>query len=181
MKKAAQLILAGIVVLITSSLCLAGSHHAGEKGYKKGGHMVGKSFLDIDTDKDGLLSFKEYQTAFPSQQKKGFDFLDTSKDGQLDKKEWQAFEEMHKGMGSHHKKKYHHADLPDPAGFNAHFGDMDANNDDRVSLDEFNAFFPGEKKTDKVFAAIDTDKSNTLDHDEWHDFKDAHGLRHIEE
>jgi len=29
-----------------------------------------------------------------------------------------------------------------------------------------------------VFAAIDLNKDGNIDHDEWHKFKEAHGLKH---
>ena len=59
---------------------------------------------------------------------------------------------------------------------NAHFGDMDSNGDDLVSWDEFKAYFP--KAEPSVFESIDLNADNALDHDEWHKFKAAHGLKH---
>ena len=53
---------------------------------------------------------------------------------------------------------------------------MDANGDDMVSWDEFKAHFPHAEP--KVFAAIDLNEDKALDHDEWHKFKAAHGLKH---
>jgi hypothetical protein len=71
---------------------------------------------------------------------------------------------------------YHKTAMPDPASFNAHFGDMDADGDGLVSREEFNNFF---KNPDpKVFDAIDMNKDGAIDHDEWHAFKEAHGMRH---
>jgi hypothetical protein len=32
----------------------------------------------------------------------------------------------------------------------------------------------------KVFIAIDLNQDKNIDHDEWHAFKEAHGLKHIE-
>jgi hypothetical protein len=74
------------------------------------------------------------------------------------------------------KNTYHKAPMPDPKSFNAHFGDMDPNGDDLVSWDEFKAKFPNADPS--VFAAIDLNADNMLDHDEWHKFKAAHGLKH---
>lgn len=73
------------------------------------------------------------------------------------------------------KPTYHETSMPDPKAFNAHFGDMDTDGDDLVSWDEFKAHFPD--AVPAVFEAIDINKDKVLDHDEWHGFKEAHGLK----
>lgn len=78
----------------------------------------------------------------------------------------------------HSGGSYHKSSMPDPATYNAHFGDMDTDQDDQVTREEFQAYFP--EADMKVFEAIDLDKDNRLNHDEWHQFKEAHGLKHIE-
>jgi len=80
------------------------------------------------------------------------------------------------GCSSH--GRYHRQEMPDPASYNAHFGDMDANGDDSVSWDEFKSHFP--QADQKVYAALDLNGDGGVDHDEWHAFKEAHGLKHIE-
>jgi hypothetical protein len=65
--------------------------------------------------------------------------------------------------------------MPDPKSFNAHFGDMDTSGDDGVVWDEFKAYFPNAEP--KVFEVIDQNRDSKIDHDEWHAFKEAHGLR----
>jgi hypothetical protein len=72
-------------------------------------------------------------------------------------------------------KNYHETDMPDPKGFNAHFGDMDENGDEAVTWEEFAAYFPEAKKD--IFKSLDLNEDGVVDHDEWHEFKDAHGLR----
>jgi len=72
------------------------------------------------------------------------------------------------------KANYHKTSLPDPGTFKAHFGDMDSNGDDRVDWGEFKAYFPHAQP--EVYEAIDLNRDNFLDHDEWHAFKEAHGL-----
>lgn len=72
--------------------------------------------------------------------------------------------------------RYHDTALPDPKQFNAHFGDMDNQKDDRVTWEEFKAYFP--QAEPKVFAAVDLNQDGAIDHDEWHAFKKAHGLKH---
>lgn len=72
--------------------------------------------------------------------------------------------------------RYHDTNLPDPKGYNAHFGDMDKNGDGLVSWAEFKAYFPQAEPA--VFAAIDLNTDGNIDHDEWHKFKEVHGLKH---
>ncbi len=71
---------------------------------------------------------------------------------------------------------HHDSPLPDPKGYNAHFGDMDTSGDGKVTWAEFKAYFPQAEPA--VFAAIDLNKDGVIDHDEWHAFKEAHGLKH---
>jgi hypothetical protein len=74
--------------------------------------------------------------------------------------------------------KHHQDNLPDPKGFNAHFPDMDADGDDLVNWAEFKAHFP--QAVPEVFKAIDLNGDGNIDHDEWHEFKEAHDLGHKE-
>jgi hypothetical protein len=71
--------------------------------------------------------------------------------------------------------RYHSTDMPDPEAYNAHFGDMDASGDEVVTWSEFKEFFPGTGP--EVFGAVDLNADGEIDHDEWHEFKDAHGMR----
>jgi Ca2+-binding EF-hand superfamily protein len=81
-------------------------------------------------------------------------------------------------VGCSSGKKHHNTAMPDPQSFNAHFGDMDADGDDLVNWDEFAAHF--ENAEQKVFNAIDLNQDGNIDHDEWHEFKATHGLKHSE-
>lgn len=65
--------------------------------------------------------------------------------------------------------------MPDPQSLNAHFGDMDANGDGLVTWDEFAAYF--QNAEEKVFNVVDLNQNGNIDHDEWHEFKEAHGLK----
>lgn len=76
------------------------------------------------------------------------------------------------------QSKHHKDNLPDPKSFNAHFPDMDADGDELVSWTEFKVYFP--QAAPEVFQAIDLNSDGNLDHDEWHEFKEAHGLGHVE-
>ena len=73
-----------------------------------------------------------------------------------------------------HHQKYHQTDLQDPQRFMAHFPDMDADGDGLVSGREFKTYFPD--ADDNVFKALDLNADGSVDHDEWHEFKSAHGL-----
>jgi len=59
------------------------------------------------------------------------------------------------------------------ADYSAHFTDMDANNDDAVTWDEFKAQYAHAEKS--VFEKVDADKNGEIDHDELHEFKEKHG------
>lgn len=72
------------------------------------------------------------------------------------------------------KDRHHDNPMPAPTAYQAHFGDLDADGDDRVSPEEFKAHFP-EGDMD-VFNLIDADRSGEINHDEWHRFKEAHGM-----
>ena len=67
-------------------------------------------------------------------------------------------------------------DLPDAQSYNAHFPNMDKSKDGKVNWEEFMAYFP--QATPAVFEAIDLNKDKSLDHNEWHKFKAAYGLKH---
>ena len=81
-------------------------------------------------------------------------------------------------IGCSGKAPYHSKPMPDPKTFNAHFGDMDTNGDEQVDGAEFKAHFS--HASDDVFKAIDLNGDKGIDHDEWHRFKEAHGLKHHE-
>ncbi len=146
-----------------------------------GGHgKFDRPFSEMDADGNDSLSYTEFQQVFPSTEQKGFDTLDTDKNGGLSREEWHQFKAMHQGMGGmHHKKRYHDKALPEPSKFNAHFPDMDTDHNDQVTREEFNAHFADVSDNEEVFNAIDLDQNGYLDHEEWHEFKSAHGLKHM--
>lgn len=74
--------------------------------------------------------------------------------------------------------KHHKTAIQNPESLNAHFGDMDTDGDDLVNREEFKAHFPDADQ--KAIDAIDLNGDGSVDHDEWHEFKEAHGLGHIE-
>lgn len=71
--------------------------------------------------------------------------------------------------------KHHKTSMPNPASFNAHFGDMDIDGDDLVNWKELKSYFP--QATPDIFKALDLNADTKVDHDEWHEFKEAHGMR----
>ena len=75
-------------------------------------------------------------------------------------------------------QKHHKTDMPDPKSYDAHFGDSDADGDELVNWQEFAAYFEHAEK--KVFNAYDLNQDGNIDHDEWHEFKEAHGIEPIE-
>jgi hypothetical protein len=73
------------------------------------------------------------------------------------------------------KKPFHDAPLGDPMQYKAHFGDIDTNGDEMVKWYEFKKYFP--QAEPKVFMALDLNDDAVVDHDEWHEFKEAHGMK----
>jgi len=73
------------------------------------------------------------------------------------------------------KKMHHDIPLGDPMQYKAHFGDIDTSGDEMVKWYEFKKFFP--QAEPKVFMALDLNGDAAVDHDEWHAFKEAHGLK----
>jgi hypothetical protein len=71
--------------------------------------------------------------------------------------------------------RFHEKELPDPSSYEAHFPDMDLDGNESVTWDEFNKQFP--QATTDVFEAVDLNQDKAVDHDEWHEFKEAHGLK----
>ena len=59
--------------------------------------------------------------------------------------------------------------------YNAHFGDMDLDGNDMIDMEEFQKYFP--HAGENVFKKADSDKSGSIDHDEWHEFKDRYGYK----
>ena len=68
-----------------------------------------------------------------------------------------------------HKQKY---------SYNGHFGDMDLDGNDGVNWDEFKKHFTHAEND--VFKTADGNNDGSIDHDEWHEFKDAHGYGHAD-
>ena len=53
---------------------------------------------------------------------------------------------------------------------------MDNNGDGRVDRKEFKTQFP--QSNDRVYKALELDGDGGIDHDEWHEFKQDHGMKH---
>lgn len=58
--------------------------------------MAGSLFDDIDLNKDGYISWEEFQTVFPNLKKAAFDAIDTNKDGKISCEEWEHFQKLHR-------------------------------------------------------------------------------------
>ncbi len=132
-------------------------------------------FNRLDIDDSGTLSWDEYNAHFADKDRKIFDALDADGSGAIEQKEWHDFKAAHGMAGPREggKGRYHQGDLPDPAPYMVHMGDIDQDGDDALSWKEFQARFPDSEKS--VFVAIDLDQDGSISHDEWHAFKTAHG------
>lgn len=76
--------------------------------------------------------------------------------------------------GCGHQGKGYEAVQMETKSYDAHFPDVDTNDDDLVSWEEFNNKFTDAEKD--VYEALDLNKDGSVDHDEWHEFKSGSGL-----
>ena len=78
------------------------SVNAGHHSYS----MFGSDISQMDTNKDGMVSFEEYSDFHTEQMKWSFNALDVDNDGSISTDEWNTFLKMH-GVGKsyHHKKQ----------------------------------------------------------------------------
>lgn len=53
----------------------------------------------MDTDKDGRVTWGEFEKAIPSMKKEAFDTIDANKDGALSRVEWDGFRQTHGMQG----------------------------------------------------------------------------------
>ena len=88
-----------LIVVPTSAIFLAFAlflgavinAHAGHHGYM----MFSSDISDIDTNKDGVVSFEEYSALHSEKLKWEFNTLDTDNDGTISAKEWETFLKLH--------------------------------------------------------------------------------------
>lgn len=71
-------------------------------------------------------------------------------------------------------QKFHKTDMPDPAAFDARFGDLDKNGDGAVNWSEFKRSFP--EAEPQVFMELDMNDDAAIDAEEWGQFQKAHGM-----
>ena len=169
-----------VLIMAVLSLSAAGAWAGSDAGHgaMKGGMDLKKydvKFNSLDTSRDGALSWEEYNAHFADPDRNIFDALDTDSNGAIEQKEWHNFKSAHgmAGPKKDGKGKFHQTDLPDPGAYMVHMGDIDKNGDDALSWDEFKGHFPNAEKP--VFDAIDQNHDGSVSHDEWHEFKTAHG------
>jgi len=62
--------------------------------------------------------------------------------------------------------------------YGGHFGDIDLDGNDQISWEEFKKHFEHAEKD--VFNKVDKDGNGSIDHDEWHEFKEQNGYGHKE-
>ena len=105
-----------------------------------------KKFSQMDTDKNGKVTWEEFQKAYPGLSQSVFDALDADKNGGISVEEWQR-----------------------AAG---RFLQMDTDGDGYVSWEDFQRVFPKMQKG--AFESIDTDKNGKISMEEWARFLEQH-------
>lgn len=172
----------GRAVVIAALLTLpAGGAWAGSgagHGAVMGGMDLKKydvRFNSLDVSGDDALSWEEYNVHFKDSDRKIFDALDTDGTGLVERKEWHNFKAAHgmAGPAEGGKGQFHPTELPDPAPYMIHMGEIDKDGDDALTREEFQGRFPDADKS--VYDAIDLNRNASISHDEWHEFKAAHG------
>mgnify|MGYP006298441579 CR=1 FL=1 len=177
-------------VLAVSANGFASSHGKMKgMGHSGGMDMAGMAKFnvpvqEIDADGDGDVTWDDFSQKYEGTEKQVFEVIDTDDDGILSESEWDKFKSAHgMGMGKgamkgekYHGGKYHDADLPDPDKYMVDMSDIDKNNSDDLSWDEFKDKFGDTDR--KVYDAIDLDKDGTISKEEWHAFTAAHGHAH---
>ncbi len=80
-------------MLLTAAIILAAATSA----------QADDKFGTMDTDGNGVVSWEEFQKAYPQMRKPAFDAVDTDGDGSMTHDEWHGFRSRHgeggKGMG----------------------------------------------------------------------------------
>lgn len=81
---------AAVFLMLTTTAALAGHHYHGH------GCMGGSwNMEEMDTNKDGNLSFEEFSDGQTQKLKSGFEMIDKDQNGVISSEEWDAFLEVH--------------------------------------------------------------------------------------
>jgi Ca2+-binding EF-hand superfamily protein len=89
MKRIFSLSLLTVILVFGISLAFAGY------GYHHKGMMTSWDMSAVDTNKDSQLTFEEYSAKQIEHMRAGFDMIDTDKDGVISEKEWNALLKVH--------------------------------------------------------------------------------------
>lgn len=57
--------------------------------------LADSRFDEIDTNKDGYISWEEFQVAMPKMTRAAFDAINTSRSGKISLEEWEKFQHSH--------------------------------------------------------------------------------------
>jgi hypothetical protein len=93
MKRLAVWMVAVSIVALTAGCSFRGNYHDPALPDPK---HYNAHFGDMDSKKDGLISWEEFKAFFPQAEPKVFSAIDINKDGYIDLDEWHKFEEAHR-------------------------------------------------------------------------------------
>jgi len=92
MKRLTVLMVAVSIVAMTAGCSSRGKYHDPALPDPK---PYNARFENLDSKKDGLISWEEFKAYFPHAEPKVFSAIDINKDGYIDPDEWHKFEEAH--------------------------------------------------------------------------------------
>lgn len=97
--------------------------------------VAGSCFDDMDINKDGYVSWEEFQIAFPDLKKAAFDAIDINKDGKISREEWENFQKLHEKDVQSEEGKKEIKNIKIPHGFSK---DLNASEPNDAIHEKFN-------------------------------------------
>jgi hypothetical protein len=92
MKRLTVLMVVVSLVALTAGCSFKGKYHDTALPNPK---QYDAYFGDMDSKKDGRISWEEFKAYFPQAEPKVFSTIDINKDGYIDHDEWHTFQEAH--------------------------------------------------------------------------------------
>jgi len=92
MKRLTVLMVVVSIMTLTAGCSSTGKYHDSDLPDPK---QYNAHFENMDSNKDGLVSWEEFKAYFPKAEPRVFSTIDINKDGYIDPDEWHKFKEAH--------------------------------------------------------------------------------------